>query len=125
MAELAEIDDRLGAMLDRLAASEGERACEAALAAGPILEEYQDWVLHIRNQTSAVPEEHMALPRQVRRELQRRNRLVRDTRRVLEETMSIATAPNGSLTGLLDRLAETGAAHRRFEVQELATKLGA
>jgi hypothetical protein len=39
---------------------------------------------------------------------------------VIDEALSTATCPTGSLTALLDRLAQTGEAHRRFDVQELA-----
>jgi hypothetical protein len=124
MAEIGEIEDRLASGIERVVDARGAEAVDFAAGAISMLEEYEARVLHVRNQTYAVPEAHMGLPTRVRFELQRKDAGIRAARRLLEHVAG-GNAPTVVPNSLMQQLVATGAAHRQFEIRELATLMAA
>lgn len=123
LAEVAEIEDRLELMLTDLhgAFDKGEPWGSPAGTVVALVEDYEERVLHIRNQTYAVPEGHQDIATRVRRELQRNDAVISDARRLLAELetgMNPVTAMI-AVTRVTEHLAAAGTAHRRFEIEEL------
>jgi hypothetical protein len=118
MAEVAEIEEQLISALGSLTAA-GVQVAPGDVEA--VLDQYEDRVLTIRNQTYGVPETHQALPRKVRGELQRKDTVILALRQAVEAGLSGGVS--SGVSEAAERLQATSAAHRRFEIQQLAASL--
>ncbi|MEA2646171.1 MAG: DnaJ domain [Chloroflexota bacterium] len=129
LAEVAEIEDRLELALSDLhsAIDKGQPWAGPASQVGDLLEDYEARVLHIRTQTYAAPDTHQEIATRVRRELQRNDAVISDARRLLGELASGANpvVAMTSVTRVTVHLAAAGAAHRRFEIEELQEAIAA
>lgn len=114
MAEVAEIEEQLISALGSLTTAAGPVSPDDI---GAVLGQYEDRVLTIRNQTYGVPESYQDLPRRVRGELQRKESVILALRHVVDTDLS------SGVPQARERLQQTSVAHRRFEIQELATRL--
>lgn len=105
VAEMAELEDSLGVLLDEVK-SIGAEPPPPALTESleRAVEDYESELLEIRTQTHALPEKFRQFGEQLRQEMQRKERLVMQLRR-LGQGLATATGP-GAASALAAQVAD-------------------
>jgi curved DNA-binding protein CbpA len=105
VAEMAELEDSLGVLLDEVKAIGAETPPPALTdSLERAVEDYESELLEIRTQTHALPEKFRQFGEQLRQEMQRKERLVMQLRR-LGQHLVTPTGP-GAASGLASQVAE-------------------